>query len=482
MADFLVDLGANPAARNLIGKLGLPIPLPQKLRRGRGAWSERPLADKRFVVGSVGEGAALPTIAATLARAGASVTLVGADDATAAPFVEAGEAWGRPLRRHAPDEEVPRERVGGLIFDATGVQTPEQLRALYDFFHPWIRSIDKCGRVLVLGRPVGGESSPGGAAAVRALEGFVRSVAKEIGRKGSTANLVRVAVGAEERLEGPLRWFLSARSAFVDCQPLLVDGRVKAAKAAAKASWIRPLEGKAALVTGAARGIGAATVRRLAAEGAKVICLDLPADDGAIAALADEVGGVPLPLDVTAADAGERIAAVAKEAFGGLDIVVHNAGITRDKTLGRMKPEAWDLTLQVNLAAILAMDEVLLKKSLRPGGRVILLSSTVGMSGNLGQTNYATSKAAIIGLVGHRARSLAKKGVTINAVAPGFVETRLTAAIPVGTREGARRLSALSQGGIPVDIAEVITFFASPGAIGVTGNVLRACGGSFIGA
>jgi 3-oxoacyl-[acyl-carrier protein] reductase len=481
MSDFLVDLGANPAARNIIGKLGLPIPLPQKLRRGRGPWEERPLADRRFVVGAVGDGAALPTIAATLARAGASITLVGAEDEAAAPFVQAGEAWGRPLRRHGVDDEVPRDKVGGLIFDATGIETAAQLRGLYDFFHPWIKSVDRCGRVVVLGRPVGGEKTEGAAAASRALEGFVRSAAKELGRKGATANLVRVAAGAEDRLEGPLRFVLSSRSAFVDGQPLHVDGSTKPPKKGTKVSWIRPLEGKAALVTGAARGIGKATVQRLAAEGAKVICLDLPADDGAIAAIAMEVGGVPLPLDVTAPDAGAKIAAVAKEAFGGLDIVVHNAGITRDKTLGRMKPENWDLTLQVNLTAILAMDEELLKV-LRPGGRMVLLSSIAGIAGNLGQTNYATSKAAIIGLVRHRAGRLAKKGITVNAVAPGFVETRLTAAIPTGTREAARRLSALSQGGLPVDIAEVVTFFASPGALGVTGNVLRACGGSFIGA
>ena len=481
MSDFLVDLGANPAARNIIGKLGLPIPLPQKLRRGKGAWSERPLADKRFVVGAVGAGAALPVIAATLARAGASVTLVGAEDEAAAPFVEAGEAWGRPLRRFGGDDEVPRDRVGGLIFDATGIETAAQLRALYDFFHPWIRNVEKCGRVLVIGRPPGSEKQPGRAAAVQGLEGFTRSVAKELGRKGATANLLRVASGAEPRLEGPLRWFLSARSAFVDAQPLRVGRSVKVDKDS-ETPWIRPLEGKAALVTGAARGIGKTTVKRLAAEGAKVLCLDLPADDGAIAALADEVGGGPLPLDGTAPDAGERIAEAAEQAFGGLDIVVHNAGITRDKTLGRMKPEWWDLTMAVNLESILAMNEVLLKKSLRPGGRVILMSSTMGLAGNVGQTSYAASKSALIGLTRFLAPKLAKKGITVNAVAPNFIETRLTAAMPVGTREGARRLAALSQGGLPIDVAEVVTFFASPGAVGVTGNVLRVCGGHLVGA
>jgi 3-oxoacyl-[acyl-carrier protein] reductase len=161
---------------------------------------------------------------------------------------------------------------------------------------------------------------------------------------------------------------------------------------------------------------------------------------------------------------------------------VHNAGITRDKTLARMKPEAWDTVLDINLAAIARIDQALLANVLRDGGRVVYLSSVAGLAGNLGQTNYAASKAGVAGYLRSQAAALAPRGIAVNGVAPGFIETRLTAAIPVFIREAARRLSALGQGGLPGDVAEVITFLVSPGASGSSGAVLRVCGGALIGA
>jgi 3-oxoacyl-[acyl-carrier protein] reductase len=329
---------------------------------------------------------------------------------------------------------------------------------------------------VVVGRPLEGES-PEAAAAQAAVEGFVRSLAKELGRSGATANLIRVARGAEDRLGPVLRFVLSGRAAFVSAQPIPVTAR---ARAAAEAPLVRPLGGKTALVTGAARGIGEVTARFLAREGAHVVCLDRPSDGAAATELARSLGGTALLVDVTDTSAPGRIAEILR-ARGGVDVVVHNAGITRDKTLGRMSAEQWDAVLDVNLAAALRANAAL-EPLLCDGGRVVCLSSVAGIAGNVGQAAYAASKAGLAGWARSLADRLAERGITVNAVAPGFIETRLTAAMPFAVREVARRLSALTQGGLPEDVAEAIVFLASPGAHGITGSTLRVCGGAFIGA
>jgi 3-oxoacyl-[acyl-carrier protein] reductase len=146
-----------------------------------------------------------------------------------------------------------------------------------------------------------------------------------------------------------------------------------------------------------------------------------------------------------------------------------------------MKPEVWDQVLDINLGAVVRTTAAI-EPLLRDNGRIVCLSSIAGIAGNMGQTNYAASKGGIIAFVRAKSAELASRGVTVNAVAPGFIETRMTAAIPVAIREVARRLSALGQGGQPEDVAQTITFLASPGAHGVTGRTLRVCGGAFIGA
>ncbi len=467
MADFLLDLAANPRARKMVTTLGLPLPMPTALARDPGPWQERPLHDRDLVVG--GKGDLTAALADALTCAGANPYV----DGDLAPWQGPGEAWGRPPR---PAESAPK-RPWALVFDATKLSSPGELRALYDFFHPRIKSLARSGRLVVLGRPHKGASDVGFAAAQRALEGFVRSAGREIGRSGATANLVLVDEGAEDRLEPLLRFLLSPRSAYVSGQPIQVSKRCKPAEVRLQ----RPLEGKVALVTGAARGIGEAIAQAMAREGAKVVVLDRP-DDAALGAdVARTVGGTWLPCDITDGDAPERIAAFLTAQFGRVDIVVHNAGVTRDKTLGRMKPELWDLTMAVNLDAVIRVTEAL-EPLMGKQARVVCLSSIAGIAGNVGQTNYSASKAGVIGFVEAAAPRLARKGIAVNAVAPGFIETRLTDAIPVATREVARRLSNLGQGGLPVDIAEVVTFLSSPGAHGLSGQILRVCGGSFVGA
>ncbi|MGB5313289.1 MAG: 3-oxoacyl-ACP reductase, partial [Polyangiales bacterium] len=385
----------------------------------------------------------------------------------------------RPARRVEPGQAPEGERVDAIVFDGTGLETPDDLHQLYVFMSPWIRRLNRSGRVVVIGRPAGDAKKPVRAATRAGLEGFTRSLAKEIGANGSTANSVFVQEGADERLDPVLRFLLSPRSAYISCQPFHVTKLAKGEEA----PETHVLGGKVALVTGAARGIGEATAELLASEGAHVVCLDRPADDAPCSKVAQRIGGSTLLIDITDIDAPERIAGELKDRFGGVDIVVHNAGVTRDKTLARMSPEQWDMAVDINLGAVIRItDRLLSDEVLRSGGRVICLSSVSGIAGNRGQTNYSAGKAGIVGFVGALAPKVAKKGITVNAIAPGFIETRLTDAMPVAIREVARRMAAVGQGGKPEDVGQAITFLATPGAVGLTGETLRVCGGALVGA
>ena len=477
MSDFLVEAGRNPQMRKAISALGLPLSLPQALARPSGPWTEQPLQDKNVLIASPG-GALSEALAVALAPMGANPWVVAYDDASLAPFAGPGEAYGRPAKGIGLEDEID-VRPNALIFDATGLTQVSELEAVHRFFRPRVRALARCGRVIVLARPPQGPGSIEAGVAARAFGGFIRSVGKEIGRYGSTANLIHVAEGAEGRLAAALRFFLSGRSAFVSGQEITLTDAVKASEP----RWVRPLEGKVALITGAARGIGAATARAMSAEGATVLVLDRPADDGPASQVARELGApAPLLFDITDPDTPAGLVEALK-AHGGADIIVHNAGITRDKTLGRMKPDWWDLALDVNLGAVVRTTHAILESgALNEHGRVICLTSVAGLAGNVGQTNYATAKAGLVEFVRRLGAELAPSGSTANAIAPGFIETRMTAAIPPVTREAGRRLSSLSQGGLPEDVANALTFLASPGADGINGQVLRVCGGSFLGA
>ena len=484
MSDKLIELGANPVARKVIKSLGLPIPIPQKLTRTSAAWEERPLDGRSVTFAAASGGALVATVAEALGAAGASVSVVSGDDAVAGAFRAAGEKHARPARFFVPGTAPDAVETAALVFDATGIDTPARLRELFEFGHPWIAKLARCGRVVVLGRPFESETSAARAAGQAALEGFVKSLGKEIGRNGATTALVTVEEGAEGELAGVLAFLLSPRAAFVSGQRVRV-GKSAAAKkggAGAAASYAQSLAGKVVLVTGAARGIGAATAKLLAAEGAKVICLDRPGDSQPLDEVARAIGGVALAVDITDAGAPAKIAEAVKNDFGALDGVIHNAGVTRDKTLARMTPELWDSAIDINLGAVVRITDALLPDLVNDGGRIVCLSSVAGIAGNVGQTNYSASKAGIIGFVTALAPKLASRGITVNAIAPGFIETRLTAAIPFAIREGGRRLASLAQGGQPEDVGQALTFLAMPASQGVTGSVLRVCGGAFIGA
>lgn len=424
-----------------------------------------------------GEGALSQVLGETLAAAGAEIYAVG--DRLMEAFRAPTQSASARLQKLGGDEVPEGLKPKALVFDATELHTPADLKRVYEFFKSRVRSVARSGRLLVLARPPEAAKSPEEAATRHALDGFVRSVAKEIGKLGATANLVFVEEGAEARLGPVVRFVLSSASAFISGQPLRVS---RLAEGEVPSQHVRPLNGKVVMVTGAARGIGAATAEILASEGAHVVVLDRPADEEPANEVARKIGGTVLLADVSDPKAPEQIAGFLRERFGGVDVVVHNAGVTRDKTLANMKPEVWDQTIDINLAGVVRITEALLQGVLRDGGRIIGLASIAGIAGNTGQTNYAASKSGIIGYVKSLAPSLAARGITVNAIAPGFIETRMTAAIPVAIREVARRLSALGQGGQPSDVGQAITFLAMPGAQGITGQVLRVCGGAFIGA
>ena len=367
-----------------------------------------------------------------------------------------------------------------VVMDTTGITTPAQYRALFDAFNPIARKLALNGRVLLVAAVPEEAKSAVAAAAARGIEGFSRSLGKEFGKFGVTVNLAYVARNAVDRLEGVVRYFCGPQTAYVSGQAVRVTPAVKA-PAALPASKV--LDGKVALVTGSARGIGLATAQRLAQEGARVVCVDVPQAQADLEKAAAGFGATPLALDIASSEAPAKLAAFLKDTFGGVDIVVHNAGITRDRTIANMPPQYWDLVVSVNFAAIVAIDDELLGKGvLRDGGRIVCLSSISGVAGNYGQSNYGATKAALIGYVAARAPELAARGIAINAVAPGFIETPMTDAMPFATREVGKRLNSVKQAGKPRDVGELVTFLSTPGAYGVTGNTIRVCGQGLIGA
>lgn len=434
--DRLVAFANHPWARHVLREMGLPR--PRELRRVTTPYRQEDMRGRRAFVAALPGGFAHGTCSALLARAGATLA-------------EQGE-------------------IDTLLADATGCRSLADLRLLHQVLQPAVQRLADGSRVLLLAPE--SPSSPEAAACARALEGFTRSLGKELGRRGATANAVFLTEAALPGLAPLLGFFGSDRSAYVSGQALRTrDGGVVLA----------PAGQRRAVVTGAAAGIGAATARRLAAEGIHVLCVDRPESAAAMEAIASEVRGTPLALDITGAEAPQRL--VEAVLPGGADVLVHNAGVTRDRTFGRMSASEWDAALAVNLRAVLAIDAALdAAGALRDGAREICLASISGIAGNAGQSNYAAAKAGLIGYVAARAEVLSPRGITVNAVAPGFIETAMTRRIPFMTREAGRRLNSLMQGGLPEDVAEAIAFLARPDASCISGQTLRVCGQSFLGA
>ncbi|WP_462417006.1 3-oxoacyl-ACP reductase [Kytococcus sp. Marseille-QA3725] len=486
--DTYLELVNSPWGSRVARTLGLPRPVP--LRRHRPG---QPLQEGPAVLAGAGAAPLLDPVETFLAGQGVAVRR------PELPTEEPAPERGAPS-----DGASEEERPAVLVLDLTAATTLADLDVIRRAARATLKRLARSGRVLMLattpeelvrrGAPV--EQ----VATARAVEGVMRSIGKEL-RGGATANLLHVdpelvpggsAALAPELVE-PLEFLLSARSAYVSGQPLRVraadPSRGVATGRAAAGEQVRadrPHAGSTVVVTGAARGIGADIARTLARDGAEVVGVDLPQAGESLARVMNEIGGTALQLDITAPGAGERIAAaVARTAAGTLQAMVHNAGITRDKLLVNTDAARWESVLRVNLAAQFAINEVLLsgiEGGFAPGGAIVGVSSTSGIGGNRGQANYAASKAGVIGMVDALAPQLAPRGVTVNAVAPGFIETEMTGSMPALVREVGRRINSMGQGGLPVDVAEAIAFLARPGNGGVTGQVLRVCGQSQLGA
>ena len=474
MSDLYHKISNSPVGRSVVGALNLPAPVILK----RQTRSNAPFIEGEVLISAAPNSTAIEAICTVLGASTASLYSLETNGLESKALMATSDIKSKTkvcsLKVDAIDE---KRRFKGLVFDATGITTTEELKTVYEFFHPVIRNVGKCGRIVIVGTEPSSCATPAMAASQKALEGFIRSIAKEVGKKGITAHVIYSVPGAESHIESPLRFCLSPRSAYVSGQTLSVS---KAAKTKAT-DWNTPLSGKVALVTGASRGIGEAIAKTLARDGAHVVCLDVPQAKDALNAVATDIGGSTLPLDITSPDAPQIISAHFKKEFGGMDIVVHNAGITRDKTLGRMPEQSWDLLIDINLSSEERINDALFADEVfNKNARIVCVSSISGIAGNVGQSNYAASKSGVIGYVESLSKQL-KGGITINAVAPGFIETQMTAAIPFMIREAGRRMNSLNQGGQPGDVAEAIAFFANPASQGMNGNILRVCGQSLIG-
>jgi 3-oxoacyl-[acyl-carrier protein] reductase len=440
MSDLYAQLVNSPPGKLIAPRVGLPRPVELKRHSSGAAEPTRPIL------------------------------------AGAAPGGRLGKAVERLLGDlGAPRPEKSESPVGALVFDATGIADSTDLVELQRFFHPNVKRVERSGRVIVLGAPPAG-LPPRAATAQRALDGFTRSLGKEIGR-GIAVQLVYVEEGAEDQIDSTLRFLLSPRSAYVSGQVVQIGKGVTPAPTIA---WDQPLDGLTALVTGASRGIGEAIATVLHRDGAELVLLDVPALSADLARVAERLQAETIELDITDPDAP---ATIADRLSDGVDVVVHNAGVTRDRTIAKMPEDRWASLMEINLSSEERIDDELLHRDLlRANGRIVCVSSMSGIAGNSGQTNYATSKAGVIGMVEAMAPELAKRKATINAVAPGFIETQMTDAMPIPIREAGRRMNSMSQGGLPVDVAETIAWFASPASTGVNGNVVRVCGQSLLGA
>lgn len=378
-------------------------------------------------------------------------------------------------KTYGPWKDGTQVEENALVIDGRDVKNEAGLKKVFNELQTGVKGgYVGNGRVLIYSIQPGLLDDMAHSTYQRAIEGISRSLAKELGGRGTTVNLLKLPPNVDlKNYTTPQEFFTSGRSAFITGQALNLNDAVKSG---------RELSEKICVVTGGAGGIGSATVQRLAAEGATVIIADIPQMEERAKALLNENVSF-MGADLTDENERKNLLEAIKEKHGRIDVLVNNAGITRDKTLKNMPEHYWDQLIAINLTAVMNLTEDALTMGLIPeGGRIISTSSISGIAGNFGQTNYTATKAALIGYSASKSKELKAKGITINAIAPGYIETDMVKTMPLMTRIFAERLTSLAQAGKPEDIAEAMAFLAHPGAESVNGQVLRVCGGSFLGA
>lgn len=377
------------------------------------------------------------------------------------------------------DDELIEKSIEALVIDATNYQGENSYLSLYKIVHENVKYLNANARIVVLAKSSQSSLSTEENTFSQALVGFSKSLAKEVGRKGSTVNIIATSTNqiteGPKALIGPLSFLLSAKSTFVSGQVFSINTKNHDIE-------IKRDRQKLAIVTGAAQGIGAAIAAKLSSDGYLVIGVDIEPMKALLTSTMAKIQGEAFTLDVSDSSAGEQLVQLGKK-HNGFDLIVHNAGITRDKTLGKMPENWWQQTLEINLLSVMRINKELLNQnSINSGGRIVCLSSMNGIAGQGGQTNYACSKAGIIGYVKSISDELSSKNITINAVAPGFIETIMTKQMPFLIREMGRRMNALNQGGLPIDVAETVAFFANDDSYAISGQTIRVCGLNIIGA
>lgn len=449
MSDFLLE---KKWLRSLIKSLKLPLPLPPLLNRASKPYSATSLEAKKVILSEFGFKNEI--------------------------FLQALEKLGA----NTYTTKQTDSKCNALIFNALSLKTSEDLDEAYYFFKPLLKRVESNGRLLIIADGKADKSIQ--KAISKSMLGLAKTLAKEAGKKGISANVLFLndakSVSDEVLLKGIIPHFafwLSEHSAYVSGQSVKLSLQNQEAASEIENS----LDGQKAIVTGGSRGIGAAIAEKLAMEGAEVYILDVPSQEAAANELASKINGRVILADVL----DDSLPQILHNEFGekGLNILVHNAGITRDKTMANMPEDWWKLVLDINFRAIEKINKQLLELgTFSSNARISHLSSISGLSGNYGQSNYVVCKTALIEYCAAMAEEKKHLGIVFNAIAPGFIETAMTAKMPFFTREGARRLSAYQQGGLPEDVAELALYLSLPAAKSINGQCVRVCGGNFMGA
>lgn len=392
------------------------------------------------------------------------------------------------LPSHLPPNS--RGTFSALILNTQSYRSPQAIDQLYTDCKALLPLLDKRGHAILLS-PIDEQSNPTSKTSGITnlfLEGFtslVKCLAKEIASEAITINHLMVNPQQLSAIPTLLDYLLSHRSCYVTGQALTVGDSVtehkwplRARQANVKSPLERtPANQPLALLTGAGGCIGRAITHKLAANGFKLILADRTQKQFVLRDLAEQTGGTPLTLDLTRPNSIAILSDCIDEHGGQLHALIHNAGITQDRLFKNMTPEAWQNVLDINLWAPAEITQFLLKdKKIADHGRIVLMSSVVALSGNRGQSQYCFSKAGLIGLMRDLLPTIAKSGITINAIAPGFIDTPMTRKIPGHIREFTKRLNAFAQPGHAEDVAEAVSLCCDPTAEHFTGNILRVCG------